>query len=64
MQWSDISWFEWCTELARIGTNLPKVCRNIIRLHRYEAHLSWPQTINWSNVDTLITVGNSWVIGH
>ncbi|MHC4854937.1 MAG: tetratricopeptide repeat protein, partial [Planctomycetota bacterium] len=37
MQWSDISWFEWCTELARIGTNLPKVCRTIIRLHRYEA---------------------------
>jgi glycosyltransferase involved in cell wall biosynthesis len=62
MQWSDISWFEWCTELARIGPHLPKVCRNIIRLHRYEAHLSWPKAINWSNVDTLITVGNSWVI--
>ncbi|MCE5186745.1 MAG: glycosyltransferase [Planctomycetaceae bacterium] len=62
MQWSDISWFEWCTELAQTGTNLPKVCRNIIRLHRYEAYLSWPQTIRWENVDTLITVGNSWVI--
>lgn len=62
MQWSDISWFEWCTELAQIGSNFPKVCRNIIRLHRYEAYLSWPKTINWENIDTLITVGNSWVI--
>ncbi|MHC4386138.1 MAG: glycosyltransferase [Planctomycetota bacterium] len=61
MQWSDISWFEWCTELARIGTNLPKVCRTIIRLHRYEAHLNWPQLINWDNVDMLMTVGNEWV---
>lgn len=62
MEWSDISWFEWCTELAQIGSNLPKVCRNIIRLHRYEAYLSWPGTICWENIDTLITVGNSWVI--
>lgn len=61
MQWSDISWFEWCTELARIGTNLPKVCRTVIRLHRYEAHLNWPRLINWDNVDMLMTVGNEWV---
>ncbi|MHC5155422.1 MAG: glycosyltransferase [Planctomycetota bacterium] len=62
MQWSDISWFEWCTELARIGTNLPKVCRTIVRLHRYEAHLNWPQLVNWDNVDMLMTVGNEWVM--
>jgi glycosyltransferase involved in cell wall biosynthesis len=62
MQWSDISWFEWCTELARIGTNLSKVCRTVIRLHRYEAHLNWPRLINWDNVDMLMTVGNEWVV--
>ena len=62
MQWSDISWFEWCTELARIGTHLPKVCRTVIRLHRYEAHMDWPQVINWDNVDMLMTVGNQWVM--
>lgn len=61
MRWSDISWFEWCTSLAAAGTNLPKVCRNIIRLHRYEAYLSWPKQICWQNVDLLITVGNSFV---
>ncbi|MHC5083175.1 MAG: glycosyltransferase [Planctomycetota bacterium] len=62
MQWSDISWFEWCTDLARIGTNLPKVCTNIIRLHRYEAYMPWPESINWQHVDQLITVGNEWVL--
>jgi tetratricopeptide (TPR) repeat protein len=61
MKWSDISWFEWCTNLAVIGSKQPKVCKNIIRLHRYEAYEQWPQLINWTNVDALITVGNSFV---
>ena len=61
MKWSDISWFEWCTNLAVIGSKLPKVCKNIIRLHRYEAYEQWPQQINWANVDILITVGNDFV---
>jgi hypothetical protein len=58
MEWSDISWFEWCTNLAEIGSKMPKVCKSIIRLHRYEAYLDWPSRINWENVDVLITVGN------
>jgi tetratricopeptide (TPR) repeat protein len=61
MKWSDISWFEWCTNFAVIGTRMPKVCKNIIRLHRYEAYGPWPQQVNWSNVDRLITIGNSFV---
>jgi len=59
MQWSDISWFEWCTSLAVAGSQLPKVCKNIVRLHRYEAYEKWPQQVVWANVDLLITVGNS-----
>ena len=58
MQWSDISWFEWCTNLAAIGSNKPKVCKTIVRLHRYEAYSNWPEQINWRNIDTLVTVGN------
>jgi len=61
MKWSDISWFEWCTNLAVVASNLPKVCKTIIRLHRYEAYEQWPQQINWDNIDVLITVGNSFV---
>ena len=58
MQWSDISWFEWCTNLAAVGSKYQKVCKNIIRLHRYEAYEDWPLQVDWSNVDVLITVGN------
>lgn len=61
MEWSDISWFEWCTDLAVIGSNGPKVCENIIRLHRYEAYMDHPARVNWQNVDVLMTVGNSYV---
>jgi glycosyltransferase involved in cell wall biosynthesis len=58
---SDICWFEWCTNLPVFASKLPKVCKNIVRLHRYEAYEQWPQQINWSNIDVLITVGNSFV---
>ncbi len=58
MAWSDISWFEWCTNLAVAASKLPKICKNIIRLHRYEAYEQWPQEVNWNNIDTLISVGN------
>jgi hypothetical protein len=61
MRWSDISWFEWCTDLAVIGSNGPKTCQTIIRLHRYEAYTELPSRVNWHNVDVLITVGNSFV---
>ncbi len=59
MQWSDISWFEWCTNLAVSASNKPKVCKNIIRLHRYEAYEQWPRQVNWGNIDVLVTVGNA-----
>jgi glycosyltransferase involved in cell wall biosynthesis len=62
MQWSDISWFEWCTNLAQLGSRLPKVCRNIIRLHRYEAYTPFVSQIQWDHIDLLITVGNSFVL--
>jgi tetratricopeptide (TPR) repeat protein len=61
MRWSDISWFEWCTDLAVLASKLPKVCKNIIRLHRYEAYEQWPRQVHWPNIDVLITVGNSFV---
>jgi len=61
MKWSDISWFEWCTNLAVMASKLPKVCKNIIRLHRFEAYNNWPSQVQWENIDILITVGNSFV---
>jgi len=61
MQWCDIAWFEWCTNLPVIASKLPKVCKTIVRLHRYEAYIGWPRQVNWNNIDLLITVGNSFV---
>jgi len=61
MKWSDISWFEWCTNIAAQASRLPKVCKNIIRLHRFEAYGEWPSHVQWENIDSLITVGNSFV---
>jgi glycosyltransferase involved in cell wall biosynthesis len=61
MQWSDISWFEWCCDLAVIGSRQEKVCKNIIRLHRYEAYSNWPSQVRWENIDCLVTVGNTFV---
>lgn len=64
MEWSDVSWFEWCTDFAARGSLLPKVCKNIIRLHRYEAFTEWPKHVNWDNIDTLVTLGNDFVHGQ
>ncbi len=61
MKWSDISWFEWCTNIAVEASKLPKVCKNIVRLHRFEAYGDWPGQLQWENIDALITVGNSFV---
>ncbi len=61
MKANDIAWFEWCTDVAVEASKLPKVCRNIVRLHRFEAYQNWPSQVRWENIDTLITVGNSFV---
>jgi glycosyltransferase involved in cell wall biosynthesis len=61
MKWSDISWFEWCTDMVVEASKLPKVCKNVVRLHRFEAYQNWPAQVQWENIDKLITVGNSFV---
>lgn len=61
MKSSDISWFEWCTDMVVEASKLPKVCKNIVRLHRFEAYNNWPSRVRWENIDMLITVGNSFV---
>ncbi len=61
MNWSDICWFEWCTDAVVEASKLPKVSKNIVRLHRFEAYHNWPSQVRWENIDTLVTVGNSFV---
>lgn len=58
MKWSDISWFEWGSDLAVTGSNQPKVCKNIIRIPRDEENSQWSQAVNWANIDVRLTVGD------
>ena len=61
MKWSDISWFEWCTDMAVEASKLPKVCKNIVRLHAFEGYREWPEYVKWENIDKLILVGNPYI---
>lgn len=61
MKWSDISWFELATDMIAELSRLPKVCKNIVRLHRPEANDNWLSMVEWESIDTLVTVGNSFV---
>ena len=58
MMWSDVSWFEWCIEHIVQGSHLPRVCKNVVRLHRYEAFTPMPDKVKWEYVDKLILVTN------
>jgi len=62
LRWCDIAWFEWCTPQVVLASRLPKTCRIIVRLHRYEAFRDWPAQVNWDHVDALVTVGNPFVL--
>ena len=62
LEWCDLAWFEWCNPTAVFASHLPKTCRILIRLHRFEAFKDWPAQVNWDNVDALITVGNPFVV--
>jgi glycosyltransferase involved in cell wall biosynthesis len=62
LQWCDIAWMEWCTPQAVAASQMPKVCRIIVRLHRYEAFRPWPGQVAWENIDALVAVGNQAVV--
>jgi len=56
MRWSDLSWFEWCDNLAVQASKLPKYSKTICRLHRYEIFTDMPGMVNWKNIDHLVCV--------
>jgi len=64
LEWCDIAWFEWCTKQVVEASQMPKTCKMIVRLHRYEAYRPWPEQVRWENVDALVTIGNSAVMAH
>ena len=59
IKWADIVWLEWANELAIFATNnVPEIAKKkvICRLHSYEIFNSFPEQIDWNNVDNLVFV--------
>jgi len=56
MKWSDVSWFEWGVGPIVTASRLPKVCKIICRIHKYEVYTDAPKAINWANIDDVIFV--------
>ena len=56
MNWSDISWFEQCGDLAARGSKRAHVCKNIVRVRRCQGNEQWLRQTEWANVDALVMV--------
>jgi glycosyltransferase involved in cell wall biosynthesis len=54
----DVVFFEWASEMLVRASHLPKNCRIVTRLHRYELY-SWADRINWDAVDRVILVSEA-----
>lgn len=58
MQSHDLVFFEWASSLLAYASQLPKRCRIVVRLHRYEM-FEWVSRIKWSAVDRVIVVSEA-----
>ncbi|CAO1668270.1 hypothetical protein NYA30BAC_03667 [Halomonas sp. NYA30] len=57
MDWSDVTWFEWCDEVVVKASNeIQKNCKVVCRLHGFEAFSQWPNKIKSEFLDQLIFV--------
>ncbi len=58
MRANDVVFFEWASGLLSTAAQLPKTCKIITRLHRYEMY-DWSARINWDAVDEIILVSHA-----
>ncbi|WP_346795858.1 glycosyltransferase [Halomonas sp. Bachu 37] len=59
MDWSDVTWFEWCDEvIAKASYKINKNCKVVCRLHGFEAFTPWPKNIKANFLDQLIFVSD------
>ena len=61
MDWCDIAWFEGCGEATVEASRQPKTCRMIVRLGPDDVYDTWPEQVEWENVDALIATGNPFI---
>jgi glycosyltransferase involved in cell wall biosynthesis len=55
---SDVSFFEWASEMLEVASHMPKYSPIITRLHSFELE-EWANRINWDNVDKVIFVSDA-----
>lgn len=55
----DIAWFEWGDTAIIAASKLPKYCRIVCRIHRYELYGDAIFQTNWNNVDEVILVSHA-----
>ena len=58
MQAHDVVFFEWASRLLVTASHLPKQCKIVTRLHRYELY-QWVDQVNWDAVDKIIMVSRA-----
>ena len=58
MRQNDAVFFEWASDLLATASHLPKRCKIITRLHRYELY-AWADKVNWDHVDGIILVSKA-----
>jgi hypothetical protein len=56
MNWSDISWFERCPDLAVRVSGNAGICKIIIRAGHYQGNEQWIEQIDWANIAALVVV--------
>jgi glycosyltransferase involved in cell wall biosynthesis len=54
MKWSDISFFEWVSDVVIYASKLAKTCKMVCRLYNSEVYTEQPKQVIWEVFDDLI----------
>lgn len=55
----DVAWFEWGDGAIIAASQLPKFCRMVCRIHRYELYGEAFLQANWDNIDEVVLVSQA-----
>jgi glycosyltransferase involved in cell wall biosynthesis len=55
---NDVCFFEWASAFLSYASHMPKHCKIVTRLHRFEMY-EWVDKINWEVVDKIILVSQA-----
>ena len=58
MKKQDVVFFEWASGLLTVASHLPKRCKIVVRVHRYEM-FQWVSKVNWAFVDRVVLVSQA-----